>query len=47
MNAVQPGSVGGSYAYHHSLLYQKIANGEAFLCTKDHRRHRCQAFSGS
>ena len=28
MNAGRPGSVGDSYTYRHSLLYQKIANGE-------------------
>ena len=28
MNAGRPGSVGDSYTYCHSLLYQKIANGE-------------------
>ena len=28
MNAGRPGSVVDSYTYHHSLLYQKIANGE-------------------
>ena len=28
VNAGRPGSVGDSYTNHHSLLYQRIANGE-------------------
>ena len=30
VNAGRPGSVGDSYTYRHSLLYQRIANGEWF-----------------